>query len=309
MCALWYLLLMGFLQNFLSASVISINAETVKRAVVFLFRAGPTGKPDTKKELATGFLVGVPIANTQPPRSYVLLVTARHVVDPIWACQANENPKMIYARVNRKNYDPKHDTSGVEFIPVQLVVDKKAEWAKHAMDSVDAAVLPMDVAKFNANDVATINLVDFATAAEIKGVGIGDDIVSAGFAPGLSGRKRNYPFFKFGKVSNIPDEEGVMACRGRVKPLNYWYVGATLIGGNSGSPVFFLPPGNAVLSLGGTDNRPFLLGLQSMSVQDGEIAGMTPVQFIFEIIESLKLPNADLRRGVPRSEPEPTQKK
>src|SRR5208282_2948783 len=114
--------------------------------------------------------------------------------DPIWACQSNQNPKMIYARVNRKNYDPKNDTSGVEFIPVQLVVDKKAEWAKHAMDSVDAAVLPMDVAKFNANDVATIHLVDFGTADEIKGVGIGDDIVSAGFAPGLSGRKRNYPF-------------------------------------------------------------------------------------------------------------------
>jgi hypothetical protein len=307
MCALRYLLLMGFLQNFLSASLIPVNTEAVKRAVVFLFSAGPTGKPDTRKELATGFLVGVPIANTQPPRSYVLLVTARHVVDPIWACQANENPKMIYARVNRKNYDPNHDASGVEFIPIQLAVDKKAGWAKHAMDSVDAAVLPMDVAKFTANDVATINLADFGTAAEIKGVGVGDDIFTAGFAPGLSGKKRNYPFFKFGKVSNIPDEEGVMACRGGVKPLTYWYVAATLIGGNSGSPIFFLPPENAALSSGGSDNRPFLLGLHSMSVQDGEIVGMTPVQFIFEIIEALQLPDADLTRGVPK--PELTKKK
>ena len=57
------------------------------------------------------------------------------------------------------------------------------------------------------------------------------------------------------------------------------------------------------------NSRPYLLGLQSMSVVAGEIAGMVPVQNIFEIIESLKLPDANLKRGpVENSPPPPTQK-
>jgi hypothetical protein len=110
-------------------------------------------------------------------------------------------------------------------------------------------------------------------------------------------------------VSNIPEEEGVLPCRGDTKPLNHWYIAATLVGGNSGSPIFFLPPGNAILSFGGVTNRPFLLGLQSVSLIAGEIAGMTPVQYIFEIIESLKLPNANLNRGgAQKPSPSPPQR-
>jgi hypothetical protein len=307
-CLLRCLVAFGFLGVSLVASLIPINVEAVKKAVVFLYSADPTGQPDTSKELATGFLVAIPIANSEPQRSYFVLVTARHVVDPVWACQGPTNPSLIYARVNRKDYDPKRDASGVEFVPLHLIVDNKTAWVKHTTDSVDAAVVPIDVPRFLANDVVAIRLADFGTPTEIQAVGIGDDIVSAGLVPGLSGKKRNYPFFKFGKVSNIPDEEGVMPCRGDTKALNYWYMAATLIGGNSGSPMFFLPAGNAVINFGGPTNRPFLLGLQSMSVAAGEIAGMTPVQYIFEIIESLKLPNADLTRGIVQN-PSPTPKK
>lgn len=281
-------------------SLIPINTEAIKRAVVFLYAADPTGQPDTTKELATGFLIQIPTQN-DPNKSYFALVTARHVVDPIWACTSSQNPATIYARLNRKTYDPVHDASGVEFVKVPLVASNKIIWSKHRSDSVDAVLIPIDSAKFFANDVAAIRVADFPTPEELRAVGIGEDIVSAGLVPGLSGKKRNYPFFKFGKVSNIPDELGIMPCGNQVKPVNYWYIAATMIGGNSGSPIFLLPPGNAVMSFG--NRRPFLLGLQSMSVVAGEIAGMTPASLIFEIIESLKLPDANLDRSPIKNPP------
>ena len=228
-------------------------------------------------------------------------------VDPVWACTAAQNPTVIYARVNRKpSATPQN--SDIEFIRLPLVESSnKPVWAKNASDAVDAAVVPIDGTTFLANDVAAIKVAEFGTPEEIKTVGIGSDIVSAGLVPGLSGRKKNNPFFKFGKISNIPDEDGVLPCGATGKPGVYWYIAATLIGGNSGSPIFFLPPGNAVMRFG--NSRPYLLGLQSMSVVAGEIAGMVPVQNIFEIIESLKLPDANLKRGpVENSPPPPTQK-
>ncbi len=275
-------------------SLIPINTEAVKKAVVFLFATDPNGQPDTTKELATGFLIRIP-TKSDPTKAYFVLATARHVVDPTWACVAVQDPTSIYARVNRKTYDPAHDISGVEFVRVPLVEDGHSLWKKHTNDAVDAALLPINAEQFLANDVGAISVSDFPTPEEIRTVGIGEDIISAGLVPGISGRKRNYPFFKFGKVSNIPDEPSFMPCGNQPKPVNHWYIAATLVPGNSGSPIFLLPPGNAIMSFG--NRRPFLLGLQSISVIAGEIAGMTPAQFIFEIIESLKLPDADLDRG------------
>jgi hypothetical protein len=86
-----------------------------------------------------------------------------------------------------------------------------------------------------------------------------------------------------------------MQCEMKAQPANLWYVAATLIPGNSGSPIFRLPPGNAALRFG--DSRVFLLGVQSAAVVAGEIAGLTPSSLVFEIIESLKLPDANLDRG------------
>jgi hypothetical protein len=275
-------------------SLIPINTEAVKRAVVFLYAADAAGQPDTARELATGFLLEIQ-TRSDPTKSYFALVTARHVVDPVWACAAPQNPASMYASVNRKTYDPAKDASGVEFIEVPLIVKGKAVWTKHASDAVDAVLVPINYDKFSPNDVATVRMSDFPTPDELRLVGIGDEIVSAGLVPGLSGKKRNYPFFKFGKVSSIPEELGVMQCGMQTKPANHWYIAATLVSGNSGSPIFHLPPGNAVLSFG--NGRPFLLGLQSSAVVAGEIAGMTPASLIFEIVESLKLPDANLDRG------------
>jgi len=118
--------------------------------------------------------------------------------------------------------------------------------------------------------------------------------------PTFLGEKRNYPFFKFGKVSSIPDEDTLMPCAsGAPRPHTVWYLAATLIGGNSGSPIFILPPGNLLISMSNT--RPFFVGLQIIA---GEIAGMTPSQYIFEILDSLHLQDANMSRGLaPKVQP------
>jgi hypothetical protein len=118
----------------------------------------------------------------------------------------------------------------------------------------------------------------------------------AGLIPNLSGEGRDYPFFKFGRVSSIPEEDTLMPCgNGTMRPHTVRYLAATLIGGNSGSPIFILPPGHHLISVGNT--RPFLAGLQLVSLIAGEIAGMTPSQYIFEILASLHLPEANMFRG------------
>jgi hypothetical protein len=40
-----------------------------------------------------------------------------------------------------------------------------------------------------------------------------------------------------------------------------------------------------------------LLGLQSISFSGSDVAGMTSARFIFEIIESMSIGDADLHRG------------
>ncbi len=293
------LILVGTAQ---ASSLIPINTELVKRSVVFLYAADAAGEPDETKELGTAFVIEIPLVS-DPGKSYFALVTARHIVDPVWACLGIVNPVVMYARVNKKDFDPSRDQSGIKFIKVTLTENGTVRWAKHSSDNVDAVVIPIVPADFMVHDVASIPVAVFGTPEEVKAVGIGDDVVSAGLVPGLSGQKRNYPFFKFGKVSNIPEELTVLRCPdGAPRPVEYWYIAATMVAGNSGAPIFYLPPGNAVLRFG--EGRPFLLGLQSISVVGGEIAGMTPAQRIFEIVDALKLPDANLFRGLPKTGPQ-----
>lgn len=290
-------LLFAFVAHPSAASLLPIDTDVVKRSVVFIFGADGNGQPNKTQEVGTGFLVEIP-SLADPTKSYIVLITARHVVDPVWAHAGTTNPSMLYARLNKKTFDPQHDESGVDFVKIPLVTNGNSTWIKSPKDTIDVAVLPIDTKRFLESDIATIKIYEFGTVEELKTVGIGDDIISAGLVPHLSGQKRNYPFFKFGKVSNIPDEETLVQCAdGSSRPVTLWYVAATLVGGNSGSPIIALPPGNLMLRVGNT--RPFLVGLQSMSLAGGEIAGMTPAQYIFDVIDSIHLKDANMARGTP----------
>jgi hypothetical protein len=282
------LLVFAFATHARATSLIPINTDTVKRSVIFLFAT------DKVHEVGTGFLVEIP-SLADPTKSYIVLITARHMVDPIWAHAGAANPAMLYARLNKKTFDPQHNESGVDFVEIPLVINGNPTWHRSDKDTIDVAVVPIDSHKFLESDIATIKIYEFGTPDELKAVGIGDEIISAGLVPHLSGQKRNYPFFKFGRVSNIPEEDTLVPCAdGSTRPVTLWYVAATLVGGNSGSPIIALPPGNVVMHFG--NSRPFLLGLQSMSLAGGEIAGMTPAQYIFEVLDSLHLKDANAKR-------------
>src|SRR5687768_8895392 len=71
------------------------------------------------------FLRYVP-SKSDPKKGWRYLVTARHIVDPVWAkqCIRDEsgksrpltNPARLYARMNLKQYDPASPRPGFEFI-------------------------------------------------------------------------------------------------------------------------------------------------------------------------------------------------
>ena len=77
---------------------ININVQAVSKAVVFLYGADANG--NVTVPLGTAFLVEVPLAS-DPNRAFLLLITARHIVDPQWAHCASGNPTKIYARFNK----------------------------------------------------------------------------------------------------------------------------------------------------------------------------------------------------------------
>jgi len=99
-------------------ATLTISTETVQRAVVFIYRARTDTDPDKTNPLGTGFLVAMPTLDNK--RTYVVLVTARHIVDPEWALCDRANPSVIFIRVNNSQYDPHQASSGVDYVRIPL---------------------------------------------------------------------------------------------------------------------------------------------------------------------------------------------
>src|SRR5437879_4566213 len=118
------LLLLALAAGLPSTASVNLNTEGVKKSVVYVYGGDNEGKQaDPTKLLGTGFLVGVPLSSAEN-RGYVLLVTARHVLDPAWAHCPSFNPQWVYLRMNTKNYDPKKDEAGIGFVPIKLAVNE-----------------------------------------------------------------------------------------------------------------------------------------------------------------------------------------
>jgi hypothetical protein len=80
-----------------TSATINIDTNAVQKSVVFLYAADAQGNVDRNKPSGTGFLVSVPLKSDHT-RSYVVLVTARHMVDPSWAkCPASNPTVILYA--------------------------------------------------------------------------------------------------------------------------------------------------------------------------------------------------------------------
>jgi hypothetical protein len=274
-----------------------VGYEPVRKSVVFLYGADAAGEVDKSATLATGFIVGIPL-KSQPSDVALLLVTARHVVDPVWAsCPPHRNPSRIFVRFNKANFDPASADSGVDYMPVSLVPDGPHKTVFTDPDSsIDAVVIipPMSLSR-DKFDFAEISSDRFATPDEIKQLDSGIEIVSAGLLPAFPGIRRNYPIFKFGRISTKPGERIQVACAPGEPPmlLRLWFIAANLVAGNSGSPVLSMPRMNSA-------DRAALIGLQSTSFTGSDVAGITPVQYIYEILDSMKLPDWNLQQGNPK---------
>jgi hypothetical protein len=162
---------------------------------------------------------------------------------------------------------------------------------------VDVAVIPVSsthVEQLLRNDVRLIPVADFATKAETANykIGIGDQIVTAGLVPALLDAQRNYPAFKFGRISNIPEEAINMKCTQADKalPRDVWLLAGNFVGGNSGSPVYLLPP---VPSLA---HRVMLIGIIAGAIPDVDLGQMVPSEYVFDVIQA-HYPTANLYRG------------
>jgi hypothetical protein len=306
----WAWLTVAFLLFFSSAQAsININVDAVERSVVFLYAADATGAVDSNKPIGTAFFVEIPLISDSK-RGYRVLVTARHMVDPVWAKCPTPNPITVYARLNKKDYKPDSNVSGIDFVKIDLVKDGKPLWHRHSDENVDAAVIEISAPSiYDSFDTTAVPIGYFPTDAEISSESIGDPAMSAGLLPGLTGKSRNYPIFKFGQISNIPGEVVETHCGAGapVFPVKVWLVAANLVAGNSGSPIFHVPLGGGGVSMGGT--RPMLIGVQSITFGGADVAGMTPVKYVYEILQNIGFPDVDLRRGpLPPTPPSPAAK-
>jgi hypothetical protein len=309
----------------------AVNADFLKKSVVFLYSLKPNSAascadlpkpkdsqpPLTQEQIskcvategtATGFLVMVPKKGFSPG-GYLLLITARHVVDPEWAYCTVSDPKVMFIRLNKKQYDPKKDDSGVNYYPVHLRdADERPLYAiRDDDDEIDAAVV--DLAPLNLdqaeNDFVPMSLSTFATADELNKLRIGDGIDSAGLLPGKSDEKRNDPFFKFGELANISDEPVKVGCGWVPMRLEHvWFVSVNMSPGNSGSPILYDLPALCTVSAllrCSRLSREMVVGIQSSRFADpsgGEdIAGITPIADVFTIIKNHSSTDADLSLG------------
>jgi hypothetical protein len=287
---------LGALSSLLCASAVGqngfqVNFDAVRKSIVFIYARGADGRtqPD-----GTGFLIGIP-SKAKPNRKYIFLVTARHIVDPFWTGCPAKNQGII-ARFNKKVFDAKTDESGT--VDYDLPGDplKGFKWIMPNDDSADLAFILINAGRIDAlgADYNVIGLNEFPKTVELETMDTGSQIVSAGLFPGASGKKRNYPIFKFGYVSSRPQEKiGFKGCpNGRDIQASEWMIAASLVPGNSGSPILYVPSGTGNAPTG--PGRAVVIGVQSTSFIGWDIAGMVPIQFLKDALKTSNLPDLDL---------------
>jgi hypothetical protein len=302
----------------LTAQMIPINTEDLGRNIVFLYDKTSPNPADWK--VATGFLVAVVdksnpnlVLDKNNPNSkqgWAVLVTARHVVEPEWtgcSAEGTHNPKQIEMRLNTKIYNPDNDPTGTDYVVVHLQEDGRPLWFHHDREDVDVAVIPFTDQTippignkhwsriFAEDDAAAMPIdVDFATPDTIKKIDIGSSVVTAGLVPELARAKRNYPTYRYGRISNIFPEPLDVPCPlpgpGHFsKEYRIWSVAANYARGNSGSPVFSLPI-DMVTAHGtmiGGGGLTGLIGLVSLGSPGSDFSGITPVSYIFDVVRKV----------------------
>jgi hypothetical protein len=272
-------------------SNLPVDAEVVKKSLVFL-----TYEHDNFVVVGTGFLIAIPVMG-DPSHPHVAIVTSRHFIDPHWAGCSWANPSALTVKI------------GVWQASFTLERNDQRTWLAHTDDKVDVAIIPFDgrLGRFINNDIKTLPISDFSTKDEIEKfqIGLGANVISAILVPDLFDMNRVYPAFAFGKVSNVSDDTGKLRCEtGPLKDRLTWIITGKFVPGNSGSPVFLMPPEFALgpaFRFNGPKNM--ILGLVSGNVEGADLAEMVPIEYVFEVIAK-HYPDANLYRYGSKDKPQ-----
>ena len=299
------------LRLFAQGSAFQVNYETIRKSVVFIYQRGANGQaqPD-----GTGFLLNIP-SKSNPRVSLIVLVTARHMIDPAWAGCSQAAPKLV-ARFNKKDFNAEVDGSigTVDYdLPSLTELGNSPKWMNWVLpgdESADVAFTVLNGSKLASlgADFVAPGLQALARPDETKLMDTGSQIMSAGLFPGMSGNVRNYPIFKFGYISSRPNEEITLMKEcpyGIAREETAWMIAASLVPGNSGSPILYVPVAFNGIGFGGY-GRPSIIGVQSSAVVGWGVAGMTPIQFLIDSLRTAQIPDADLSGlDPPASQPGP----
>jgi hypothetical protein len=169
--------------------------------------------------LGTVFIVGVR-SEDDPTNTALHLVTARHVAELI-------DPGPFVIAMNAKD--------GAKL----LLKSGDAQWWYHPTEkaSVDVAVTPFCPQMFDDYDIEWIPDTVFASDKSIQeyGVGLGDEVFTAGLFTEFWGTTRFEPLVRTGNIAMMPTGKIPIKGFGNVEA---YLVEGRSIGGLSGSPVF-----------------------------------------------------------------------
>lgn len=271
---------------------LSAYSNRIQSAVVALYRTEPTGSVDRYSLIGTGFLVAVPIRNSTIPRSCVVLVTARHIVDPSWARGSVSNPDSLYLRLTLKSYASSTPKARVEFVRIDLQSGSYRLWIHHLDSRIDAVAVPI-TNNLDAYDVGEIPTDMFPSNDTLERLVIGTGVTSAGLIAvgGGTGYRTALNMGSLSRAANSP-----LAWESVDWSVTTKRVAITRSDTNNGAsafydgaPLFYCPMANddGHFRRRKTTGCDLLVGVQSMQGPSAATLSITPIRYVREILDAM----------------------
>jgi hypothetical protein len=251
-------------------------AWPIPESVLFVYDQAPVeGK--VGRRIGTGFILTVPDRRHHQLDSY--LVTARHVVDPVWASCGAKNPGSITVRFNRR-------AGGIGFETIMLQGRQSYPVITSQDNLTDLALIPLS--RNTVPDLGNYRLIETSfealpTRLELSSVRHDQRIVTAGISmPRMIGMSE-FPVSDSGVISTTAGDTPIdVRCRADSlsRPTQLWTIAASVPAGVSGAPVY------AELARGPQgESSPVLVGIQSAIWPGRGMAGITPVAALTDLVQ------------------------
>jgi Trypsin-like peptidase domain len=243
-----------------------IGQPDIGKVVTFIFTADSQGdlyrapRTNNPTPYGTGFFVFVK-NETGGPGGYGYLVTDKHVLkDP-----QGKDLSRIYVRINTLAGD-------AEFVALDLSENGQSRVYTHPDPTVDLAVIPA-IPREGVHDFKTVPD-DMLAAKELPGIGEGSGVFFIGLFTTYYGEKKNAPMFRFGRIAMLPTDRIAWQDRPETPPqlAELYLLETQTYGGNSGSPVFYLPE---IIQRSGAAPNEQLIG-----VIRGYFGEVSPIGFV-----------------------------